>query len=355
MEKVILHYDMDCFYASIEMRDNKKYIGKPMVVAGGVVTTANYPARKFGIHSAMPTSEAKKLCQRLIVVPVDKDKYIEESHIIQNLVSKITHKVEFIALDEGYIDITDIIKKFSSKEAFGNLFRKRIKEVTGLTCSVGIGINKLTAKIASDINKPGGQFIFNSENDFVEFIKDQNIRKLPGVGSKFEKILKKEGIEKVSDVFKFSLKELTSKYGTSRGELLFTYSRGIDHREIEFNRPTHSIGNENTFRIPLDSDVEINREIDDLFQWTYKRLIKNDFLTKTVSIKVRFEDRETITRSKTRFIPTDDEEILKSSVDELISSVNFYKKVKLLGVSFGNLISKSHRQLTFKEFKEERF
>ncbi|WP_047396055.1 DNA polymerase IV [Cetobacterium sp. ZOR0034] len=349
MNRVICHYDMDAFYASIEIRDNPKYKDKPIVVAGGVVTTASYPARKFGIHSAMNTLDAKKLCPKLIVVPVNKDKYAYESRIIQDLVLKITHKVEFIAFDEGFIDITDIIDKFSSKENFTNLFRKRIFEITGLTCSMGIGLNKLTAKIASDINKPGGQHIFNTEDEFIEFIKDKKVRKLPGVGKQFEKLLNKDNIFLVKDIYPFSLKELCSKYGTSRGELLYTYSRGIDHRDVEFNRAIHSIGNENTFRLPLDSEEEITREIESLFDWSYARLIKKNLLTKTVSLKVRFKNRETISRSKTRFIPTNDKELLKGMVDELLLSLNLTRDIKLLGVSFSNLENPSTRQLTFEK------
>lgn len=350
MKRVIMHYDMDCFYASIEMRDQPKYKNKPLVVAGGVVTTANYIARQFGIHSAMPTNEAKKLCNNLIILPVNKEKYIKESEFIQNLVQKITYKTEFIALDEGYIDITDIINKFSSKENFGNIFRKRILKLTGLTCSIGIGYNKLTAKIASDINKPGGQFIFHSQDDFINYISNKNIRKLPGVGKQFEKLLNKNSIFRVNELYPFSLKELCAKYGNSRGELLYSYSRGIDYREIEFNKAIHSIGNENTFRIPLSSDIEITREIESLFFWALKRLKEQKLLTKTVNIKIRFEDRETITRSKTRFHPTDDVEILKSILEEVFLSLNFKKNVKLLGVSFSNLSNRSKIQLTFDKF-----
>lgn len=349
MKKLIMHYDMDAFYASIEIRDNPKYKDKPIVVAGGVVTTASYPARKFGIHSAMNTLDAKRLCPKLIVLPVNKDKYAYESKIIHELVLKITHKVEFIALDEGFIDITDIISRFQSKESFATTFRKRIHEITGLTCSIGIGPNKLTAKIASDINKPGGQYIFNNEDEFIEFIKEKNIRKLPGVGKQFEKILNKNNIHFVKDIYPFSLKELIAKYGSSRGGMLYTYSRGIDHREVEFNRAIHSIGNENTFRIPLDSEEEIGREIDALFQWSYNRLQRKKLLTKTVSLKVRFKNRETITRSKTRFIPSDDKEILKGMLDEILSSLDLVNNIKLLGVSFSNLENHSSRQLVFEK------
>ena len=257
MNKLIMHYDMDCFYASIEIRDNPKYQGLPLVVGGGVVTTASYEARKYGIYSAMSTFEAKKLCPNLLIVPVNKDKYIRVSQKIQNLVLKITEKVEFIALDEGYVDISEIAPKFSSLEEFAEKFKKRIKYHTGLTCSVGIGINKLSAKIASGINKPGGKYIFNSQIEFVNFLKNKDIKIIQGVGNKLKELLNKEGINKVEDLYNYSLNELINKYGKSRGELLYLSCRGIDYSEIEYQRATHSIGNENTYRFPLSSEGNI--------------------------------------------------------------------------------------------------
>lgn len=349
MERVILHYDMDCFYASIEIRDNpKKYKNKPIVVAGGVVTTASYEARKFGIHSAMSTFEAKKLCPNLLVVYPDKEKYFKESQIIHNLVLKITHKIEFIALDEGYIDITDIIQKYSSKEKFAKTFRERIFKHTGLTCSVGIGVNKISAKIASDINKPFGQFIFNSEKDFMEYMKDKNIRKLQGVGEKFEKILNKDNIFLVGDVHRFSLKELVQKYGKSRGELLYLYSRGIDYSPVDYDKPTHSVGAENTYSFSLSSDEEISKKLEEVFDVAYKRLKSKNCLTKTISIKIKYSDRHTINKAKTFSIATDNKENLFEYVQEIFSEIEEKDDIKLLGISFRNLIEFSSRQLSFK-------
>ena len=349
MERVILHYDMDCFYASIEIRDNpKKYKNKPMVVAGGVVTTASYEARKFGIHSAMSTFEAKKLCPNLLVVYPNKEKYFKESQIIHNLVLKITHKIEFIALDEGYIDITDVIQKYSSKEKFAKTFRERIFKHTGLTCSVGIGVNKISAKIASDINKPFGQFIFNSEKDFMEYMKDKNIRKLQGVGEKFEKILNKDNVFLVGDVHRFSFKELVQKYGKSRGELLYLYSRGIDHSPVDYDKPTHSVGAENTYSFPLNSDEEINKKLEEVFEVAYKRLKSKNCLTKTISIKIKYSDRHTINKAKTFSIATDNKENLFEYMQEIFSEIDERDEIKLLGISFRNLIEFSSRQLSFK-------
>lgn len=346
MDKIIMHYDMDSFYASIEIRDNPKYKGLPLVVGGGVVTTASYEARKFGIHSAMSVFEAKKLCPNLLVVPVDKDKYIRVSRQIQNLVLKITERVEFIALDEGYVDITEVVKKFPSLESFADKFKERIKYHTNLTCSVGIGINKLSAKIASNIEKPNGKHIFHSQMEFVEYIRDKDIKIIQGVGKKLRELLNRERIYKVEDLISHSLQELTSKYGKSRGELLYLSCRGIDYSEIEYKRATHSIGNENTYRYPLDAEGNIQKELEDIFEYSYERLLKKELIAKTIILKVKYSDGTLITRSKTLAIPTDAKSILYENLEILLDEIE-NKPIRLLGVSFGNLIKKSIRQLSF--------
>ena len=349
MERVILHYDMDCFYASIETRDNpKKYKNKPIVIAGGVVTTANYEARKYGIHSAMSTYEAKNLCPHLLVVSPNKDKYIKVSEKIHELVLKITHRIEFIALDEGYIDITEVIPKYSSKEKFAKTFRERIFKHTGLTCSVGIGINKISAKIASDINKPFGQYIFNTQEEFVEYMKDKKVRKLQGVGEKFEKILKRDHILTVGDIHKYTMKELTRRYGKARGELLYLYSRGIDHAPVDFSKPTHSVGAENTYSSPLNIEEEIEEKLEEVFKAAYSRLKEKNCLTKTISVKIKYTDRKTISRAKTVSIATDNKDTLYNYVQDIISEIENTEDIRLLGVSFRNLVGFSARQLAFK-------
>ncbi|MGL4403726.1 MAG: Y-family DNA polymerase, partial [Fusobacteriaceae bacterium] len=235
ISRLILHYDMDSFFASVEERENPKLKGKPFVVGGGVICTASYEARKYGVRSAQPVFEAKKLCPGLIVVPVNMDLYEEVSSLIHSLVLKITHRVEFIAKDEGYIDLTGIIKnEEEAKKKFGMKFQKRIKEITGLTCSIGIGYNKLTAKIASDINKPAGIYIFNNEDEFSSYIGKKPIRIIPGVGKKFCHDLLSEGITNVEDVRGISYLELNRKYGNSRADMLYYYSRGIDDSAVEY-------------------------------------------------------------------------------------------------------------------------
>ncbi len=346
--RVIIHYDMDSFYASVEINQKPSLKGKPLVVGEGVVTTASYEARKFGIKSAMSVYEAKKLCPGLITVPVNKVLYYETSEMIQNLVKKITKKVEFIALDEGFIDVTEIISKYETKEKFGRLFQERIKKLTGLTCSIGIGYNKLTAKIASDINKPFGIFIFNNEIEFIQYIKEKPIKIIPGVGKKLCENLKKISIEKVKDIYTYSHYELVKKFGDSRGAMLYYFTRGIDDSEVEFEKKTHSIGHENTYRYSLNSEEDIKRELDELFQRVYVRLIEEELFCKTITLKIKTDNFKTITRSYTFNRPTSDRVMLNNGYENLFGEIENFNNIRLVGVSFGNLSKKYFEQLRFK-------
>lgn len=349
-ERVILHYDMDSFYASVEIRDNPKLKNKSLVVGEGVVTTASYEARKYGIHSAMSTAEAKKLCPNLIILPCDKSKYAAESRYIHSLVEKITDKIEYIAFDEGFLDITEIIESYPSKEYFAQKFKERIFKNTGLTCSVGIGYNKLTAKIASDYNKPDGFYIFNNSNEFIEHIKDKNIKIIPGVGKKFIPVLEKHNIFKPADIYKYSLHDLISLFGLSRGSLLYYYSRGLDDSPVKKERKAMSVGNENTYRYPLQTEEDLVREYTAIFEKSYKRLKEKDFLCSCVNIKIKYQDFTSVTRSKQILIPTNNKGELLSTVSELMDKLEKRENIRLVGVSFSHLIKKNMLkvQLAFK-------
>lgn len=344
MERIIMHYDMDAFYASIEIKRNPKLKNKPIVVGENIVTTASYEARKYGIHSAMKVSDARLLCPRLIVIPVDKSEYIKISNEIHNLILKITNKVEFIATDEGYIDLTGIIKA-ENKGSFAIKFKERIKKLTDLTCSVGVGFNKLSAKIASDINKPFGLFIFENEKEFINYILDKKIKIIPGVGKKFFEILKNDKIFYVKDIFKYSLDYLVRKYGKSRGENLYCSVRGIDYTEVEYQRDIHSIGNEETFFIPLQNSSEIIREFNSLFDYTFERLIKNNVYAQSVSVKVRYSSFKTYTKSKKLKFSMKNREVLYNEMLELINSFEKEDEVRLLGIYFGDIKKNSLVQL----------
>lgn len=345
MKRIIMHYDMDSFYASIEIKNNPKLKGKPIVVGGGVICTASYEARKYGVKSAMPLFKAKQLCPNLIVVPVNKDLYFEISNQIHKLVKKITDKVEFIALDEGYLDITDIIGKYSSKEYFAKKFKERLKEIIGLTCSVGIGYNKLSAKIASDINKPGGIYIFNNEVEFQKYIEDKPVKIIPGVGKKLENELLKCGIEKVIQIRELSFLELENRYSPSRAHMLYYYSRGIDDSEVESERKMHSIGNENTYKFPLESEESVRKELESLFERVYERIVEERVYCKTIILKIKYSDYTVITRSVSLDKATSSKVVLHDMFENLFSEIEEFSSIKLVGFSVANLATNRYEQL----------
>ncbi len=350
--KIILHYDMDAFYASVEIRDNPKLKGKPVIVGTSVITTCNYVARKYGLHSAMSVARARMLCPHGVYLRVNMEKYKEASRKIKELVLRLTNKVEFIASDEGFIDITDIVKKYPSLEVFASRFQRGIYNNVRLTCSVGIGYNKLSAKLASDAKKPGGITIIRDENEYAEFMKDKSLKLIPGVGKKTQEILLKHNILKVSDVLKVSLQELRSVLGYNRGEMIYEYSRGIDNRKVSQSSKTHSISNEGTYSMPLEDEEFILEEFSKLLVGTHKRLIKSNYYTKTLTLKIRYEDRKIITRSKSLITYTQNFEILEKLMKDLFEEIKFEKKVKLLGINLGNLNKNRKQQLSFKKVEE---
>jgi len=351
-KKIILHYDMDAFYASVEIRDRPNLRGKPVIVGTSVITTCNYEARKYGLHSAMSVTKARGLCPYGIYLKVDKEKYSRVSKQIKNLVLRLTNKVEFLALDEGFVDITDIIKNYPSYEVFAEKFQRGILKNTGLTCSIGIGYNKLSAKLASDAKKPGGVTFIKNIDEFADFISDKGVKLIPGVGKKTQEILGRKNIVQVSDVLKMSLQELRSILGYNRGEMIYEYCRGIDNRKVSIESKMHSISNERTYSSPLEDKEFIWSEFLNLLVKTHKRLKYQKFHTKTLTLKVRYLDRKIITRSKSMHISTQNIEILKKLMVELFEEIDLEEKIKLLGINLGNLGENKEYQLSFKNIED---
>jgi DNA polymerase-4 len=338
---------MDSFFASAEILKKPSLQNKPLVVGLGVVCTANYSARKYGIHSAMPVFKAKKLCPHLITLPVNKEYYQEISDSIQDLVKKITYNVEFISMDEGYVDISDIITQYPSKEYFSNKFRERIFKIIGLTCSVGIGYNKLTAKIASDINKPGGSYIFEDAEEFQKYMDEKEIKKIPGVGKKLQEELLKINVKKIKDIKKYSYSYLEKKYGISRGSLLYHFSRGIDESEVQPIKKNISIGHENTYKYIITTEEDVRRELDELFQKVCNRLIEEASFCRSITLKIKYVDIKAITRSLSFQRPTNDIFILRNSYEALLDEIENFNEIRLLGISLGGLSKKYLEQLKF--------
>ena len=339
---------MNNFYASVEIRDNPKLQGKPVIVGTRVVTTCNYEARKYGLHSAMSVKEAKKLCPKGIYLDCDKEKYYEISKTIQSLILKLSHDVEFIALDEGYIDISLLYEKYKDLDYIAKKFRERIYKHVKLTCSVGIGYNKLSAKIASEVNKPNGFFIIHDEEEFKNYVKDKNIRIIPGIGKKTQEILGKYGIETIKDIQNYSLLALQGILGHAKGIQLYENSLGIDNRKIEFERKNKSIGNETTLTVPVKNEILIKENLKNLFDGVFKRLKDSKYFSKTLTIKIRFSNRETIQKSKSLRDYSKNYLDLLSLFNELLEEIDFSKEILLYGATFSNLKESFSEQLSFK-------
>lgn len=347
MNKIIMHYDMDAFYASIEIRDNPHLKGKPVIVGTKVVTTCSYEARKFGLHSAMSVKEARKLCPRGIYLPCDKDKYAKVAYEIQKLVSKLSDKVEFIAFDEAYVDITELFRRYNNLEYIAKKFRERIYEKVKLTCSVGIGYNKLSAKIASEVNKPNGFFIINNEDEFMDYIKNKDIRKIPGIGKKTEILLNNYGIFRVNDLYDKSLIELQGLFGHSRGIQLYENARGVDNSSVSSERQHKSIGNETTLNSPVRNEEFVREAIKKIFDGVYERLKEKNFYAKTLTIKIRFSNREITQKSRSLKDFSKNYNDFYRVLVELLDEIDLDKEIILYGFTFSNLQENISEQLSF--------
>jgi len=273
--KKILHFDMDCFYAQVEMRDNPKLKNVPLAIGGppktrSVLCTSNYIARKFGVKSAMPSDQAVKLCPDLIILPPDFKKYSEVSQSIFELLKDYSEKIEPISLDEGYIDLSH----YDNASILLPEIKKRIKIETDLTCSVGLSPLKFLSKIASDYKKPDGQFIVRPD-DVESFIAPLSVRLLPGVGAKTFETLKALNIHTFSDIKEYPLYKLENVLGKFARDL-HQYANGIDHRDIRSVYEPKSLGIETTFLSDHFYDDFIETEFESLFHDFVERLIKNE-------------------------------------------------------------------------------
>lgn len=248
----IIHVDMDCFYAAIEVRDHPELRGKPVAVGGssgrGVLTTCNYEARKFGCRSAMPSFKARRLCPDLILMPVRFDVYREVSRQVREIFAQFTELIEPLSLDEAYLDVSHLGSEAASVAAE---IRARIRERTGLTASAGIAGNKFLAKVASDWRKPDGQFEV-TEEEVADFVAALSVEKIWGVGERTAERIHKLGARTCGDLQKLSLVELDQRFGKF-GRHLYQLSRGQDERRVNPNRERKSVSNERTFSEDLES------------------------------------------------------------------------------------------------------
>ncbi len=331
---------MDAFFAAVEQKRHPELIGKPVVIGGegdptqrGVVSTASYEARKFGVHSAMPLRTAYKLCPQAVFLPVDYREYSRVSEIIKHILREFSPLMEDVGIDEAFLDISEI--DLPAGEIASEI-KKRIGEGTGLTCSIGIGPNKLIAKIASDMQKPDALTII-SEADIQSRLWPLSVRKLWGVGPKTETHLKSMGIETIGQLAALPLETLVETFGNSYGNFLYESSRGIDDAPLVTHWEPKSASRETTFQRDTDNWQAIAKNLADLSREVVDDLKKSGYRGKNVTVKIRFSDFETVTRAKTLPAPTDSLESIRRTAFECLGRVELKKRVRLVGVRVGKL------------------
>lgn len=341
MKKWIMHVDMDAFYASIEQRDHEEYQGKPVIVGGlssrGVVATASYEARKFGVHSAMSMAEAKKRCPQGIFVWGDHKLYHAVSQQIFSIFMEFSPAIEPLSLDEAFMDVSGMEMLVSDWESYAHKLKNRIKNEVGLVASVGIAPNKFLAKLASDLKKPDGLVIVRQE-DAKSLLQDLPLRALWGVGKKTAQQLEALGFYTVGQIAAADAGFLFKHFGTIAHRLV-DLANGCDERVIEPDRLAQSIGNEITFDHDLLTRGQVEKNLLALAEKVGWRLRLSACAARTITLKIRSASFKTITRSRTLPLSTNfDEDIYKAAV-ELYQSAAITEKIRLLGITGNQLVT----------------
>jgi len=351
-QATILHVDMDAFYASVAERDNPELKGKAVVIgmgARGVVSAANYEARKFGIHSAMPVGRARRLAPHAIFLPVDMARYQEVSEHVMEIFHSFTPWVEPISLDEAFLDVTGSQKLLGAGREIAVAIRKKVEEQEGITCSVGIAPSKFIAKLASANCKPNGMLEITSDR-ILTFLHPLPIQAMWGVGPKTAEVLERLGLRTIEDIAKLPRTTLIRALGEANGASLYELAWGRDYRDVTPEEPDRSISAAETFAQDLDNPEEILTEFLRLTERATARLRDRDLFAKTISIKVRFADFSTINRSKTLPLPIDSTHDVYEVVKGLYQALRIERaRLRLVGVSLENLSEGAPHQMMLGE------
>jgi DNA polymerase IV (DinB-like DNA polymerase) len=345
-KRIILHVDMDHFFTAIEEREHPEYRGKPVIVGAdpkggkgrGVVSTCNYEARKYGARSGMPISRAWKLCPDAVYLPVNYELYTKVSERIMAILRKYADKFESWGIDEAFLDVTSKVQDYAEAEALARQIKREILEKEGLTCSIGIGPNKLVAKIASDYQKPDGLTVVREE-EAEKFLAPLPVRKLLWVGRKTEQKLRAMGIRTIGDLARHDPTVLVEAFGVM-GTQLYLLAHGIDKSEVEEQRQIKSISRDTTFPEDTSDFNQVLNTLDRLAEEVHNDLMKQQLYFKTVTVRVRYENFETHTHSRTLpFMTNRLQDLLKTARELIQDYLKPERKIRLIGVRVSNFIS----------------
>lgn len=340
LKRKIIHVDMDAFYAAVEQRDFPQYKGKPLVVGGspdgrGVVATASYEARQYGIHSAMSARRAIQLCPHALFVRPRFDAYKSVSASIREIFSRYTDIIEPLSLDEAYLDVTQDKLQIGSALEIARQIKDAIRDELHLSASAGVSSNKFIAKIASDMNKPDG-LTFIGPSKIAAFMEKLPVEKFHGVGKVTADRMKKMGFYTGADLKQISEQDLIHKFGKT-GTFYYKIVRGIDERPVQPHRVTKSLGAEDTFEQDLLSRDEMITELEQIAEKVTERLEKKNLKGKTITLKVKFNDFRQITRNQSFASPIGDyQSIIRAAKELLVKAETAGQRVRLLGLSLSN-------------------
>ena len=333
---MIAHVDMDAFYVSVELQARPELVGLPVVVAGSgpraVVTTASYEARRYGVFSATPAERARRLCPQATFIPPDFEKYRARSREVMAVLREHLERVEVVGLDEAYIDLTQIERP----KAAARLLKAAIKERTGLTCSIGIGPNKLVAKVSSDAEKPDG-FVVLSREQACERFAQASPGLIPGIGPKTLERLEQRGITTLAGLAATSDADLADWFGGRLGPHLAHLARFEDDRQIELVRPAKSESRETTFDYDLRGLDALEPVLFSLTDQLCETLSRQDQRGRTIGIKIRLDDFSTHTRARSRPEATNDVDVVRAVALDLLREFDPPRPVRLIGVRVAGL------------------
>ena len=340
----VLHVDMDAFYASATLLSHPDLVGTPVIIGGGnrgVVLSATYEARRFGVTSAMPMTRARRLCPQATVLPPDHALYSTISAAVMEVFRSVTPIVEPLSLDEAFLDVSGALRRLGSPATIGQLVRDTVHDEQGITCSVGVAPTKFVAKLASGLAKPDGMVVV-PRDEVVPFVQQLPVGALWGVGERTEEALVRLGLRTVADIAHTPLATLVRGLGDATGQHLHELAWGRDPRPVEREQREKSIGSDQTFEFDIDDATEIHRRLLALSERTAARVRAAGMAGRTVTLRVRFSDFTTITRSRTLREPTDSGRAIHEAAVGLFDALGLQRaRIRLVGVRVEKLVETS--------------